>query len=54
LVSAFRNDYTPTRRSIIGALHDRGLSVAALARHQAVDLRETTGFWLSHPLTVPR
>jgi len=51
IVSAFPNDYTPTSRSIIGALHRKGLSVADLARDKAVDLRETTGFWLSRPLS---
>ena len=50
IVSAFPNDYTPTRRSIIGALHRKGLSVADLAKNKAVDLRDTTGFWLSRPL----
>ena len=50
IVSAFRNDYTPTQWSIIGALDRKGLSVAELAKDKAVDLRDTTGFWLSHPL----
>lgn len=50
IVSAFPNDYTPTARSIIGALHRKKLSVGDLAKDKAVDLRETTGFWLSRPL----
>jgi TIR domain len=50
IVSAFRNNYVPTRWSIIGALHRKGLSVAELALNKAVDLRDTTGFWISPPL----
>lgn len=52
IVSAFPNDYTPTPRSIIGALHRRGLSVAGLAQDKAVDLRPSTGFWLSQMLSL--
>jgi hypothetical protein len=52
IVSAFPHNYTPTPRSIIGALHRRGLSVARLAEHKAFDLRETTGFWLSQPMVL--
>jgi hypothetical protein len=50
IVSAFKNNYVPTKQSIIGALQRRGLSVAALAADKAVDLRETAGFWLSRRL----
>src|SRR5262245_37599286 len=45
IVSAFRNNYTPTRWSIIGALDRRGISVAELALDKEVDLWETAGFW---------
>jgi hypothetical protein len=50
IVSAFQNDYTPTRWSIIGALNRKGLSVRELAEDKAFDLRSTAGFWLSRPL----
>jgi hypothetical protein len=52
VVSAFPNDYLPTKWSIIGALHRKGLSVAALAQDKEIDLRETAGFWLSRPLST--
>jgi hypothetical protein len=50
VVSAFHNDYTPTKWSIIGALYRKGLSVETLAKDKAIDLRSTAGFWLSKPL----
>ena len=50
VVSAFKNDYSPTPESVIGAFHRKGLSVASLAQNKAVDLRSTAGFWLSQPL----
>ena len=46
IVSAFRNSYTPTPSSIIGALHRKGLSVQKLAENKAIDLRDTSGFWI--------
>ena len=50
VASAFPDDYVPTPTSLIGALHRSGLSVAELARDKAVDLRSTSGFWLSREI----
>jgi hypothetical protein len=52
VVSAFRGDYTPTDTSVIGALRRRGVDVQALADRPALDLRSTTGAWLSEPTGV--
>lgn len=50
VASAFPNDYVPTESSLIGALHRKGLSVAELADDKEIDLRTTSGFWLSHEI----
>ena len=50
ILSAFPNDYLPTRTSLIGALFREGLSVDALSRDKAVDLRDSFSCWMSKPI----
>jgi 8-oxo-dGTP pyrophosphatase MutT (NUDIX family) len=53
VVSALPGAYSPNRRSLIGALHRRGISVADLAREKAEDLRPALACWLSGPIARP-
>ncbi len=46
-VSAFIRNYRPTRRTMIGALSDKGISVQALSTDPAIDLRSYCNVWLS-------
>ncbi|HLV35418.1 MAG TPA: toll/interleukin-1 receptor domain-containing protein [Spirillospora sp.] len=50
VVSAFPNNYAPTRGSLIGALYDRGISLGQLAQNKAFDLRENFSCWMSEEI----
>jgi hypothetical protein len=58
VVSAFQSDYltrlTWAMPSVIGALADRGLSVAAVAADPEIDLRATSSCWLSRAMPPGR
>ncbi|MBD2754950.1 toll/interleukin-1 receptor domain-containing protein [Spirosoma validum] len=50
-ISAFRGDYRTTRKTLMNALFNVGISVADLAEDKEVDLVNQVSCWLSKPLT---
>ncbi len=49
--SAYEHSYTPTVRSLFGALYySLGISAYRLAEHPYIDLRRPAGVWLSSPI----
>lgn len=52
IVSAFKNDYTQTPTSLIGALDEKDVDVNDLAQNKAVDLRDTCSCWLSDQISA--
>jgi len=51
ILSAYPGSYVPVPRTLIAALYNKGIDVAEMARHKAVDLRDQLGCWLSEPLS---
>ena len=50
VVSAYPDSYFPTRTSLVGALHRKGISVEELSQRKQVDLLAFAKCWLSHPI----
>jgi O-acetyl-ADP-ribose deacetylase (regulator of RNase III) len=53
VVSAYPRDYWPMGGTVIGALHDKGVSVEELADDPEADLRDVFGCWLSRRFDPP-
>ena len=51
VMAAFPGNYIPLQGSLIYALNEKGLSVAALAQDKLMDLRQQLHCWLSKPLS---
>src|SRR5262249_32086740 len=53
IVSAFPDDYIPTRTRLIGPRARVGVSVAKLAQDKEIDLRQFSSCWLSRRIERP-
>lgn len=51
VISSLPNDYSATAGSMIGALNNIGVSVAALAENKAADYRPSDYCWISQPIS---
>jgi TIR domain len=51
IVSAYPGSYIPVPNTLIANLYNKGIDVAALAKHKAIDLRDQLGCWLSETLS---
>lgn len=51
-ISAFRGDYRTNRKTLMSALFNAGISVAALAQDKEIDLVNQLSCWLSKPLSA--
>ena len=51
ILSAYPNDYTPVEGTLIGALDNKGLSVAELSKNKEMDLRKFLWCWFSSELS---
>src|SRR5262245_15832103 len=54
VVSAFRDDYLETSRSLMGSLGRAGIHVGELAQDKAYDLRDSCSCWISKEVRHPR
>jgi hypothetical protein len=52
-ISAFPGSYIPVENTLIGALHDKGINVADMAKDKEIDLLTQLSCWLSKPLSEP-
>ncbi|MEO5682747.1 MAG: toll/interleukin-1 receptor domain-containing protein [Chitinophagaceae bacterium] len=52
VISAYPGSYVPVEKTLIAALFNKGINVAAMAKKKAIDLRDQLGCWLSEPLSA--
>lgn len=46
-ISAFRNDYVPTRSSVVGHLYRKGINLEQLSRQPYLDFKDSLGVWVA-------